>query len=136
MTPEYKLRRRFKHEVQRNPVLPEVSLSSDPTPDGLGLWEGGRQELKSPTFGLKGRATALGNRKNTPGKASKEVIERSADYFKQGNNAVPLAALPEVSPEDVEGSVQEVVAPLQIEESDNVPCDAGQESNAEPSVGA
>jgi hypothetical protein len=34
-------------------------------------------------IGLKMRPTQTGDRKNTPGKSSSEVVERSADYYKR-----------------------------------------------------
>ena len=36
-------------------------------------------------IGLKMRPTQTGDRKNTPGKYSSEVVERSPEYFKAGS---------------------------------------------------
>ena len=36
-------------------------------------------------IGLKMRPTQTGDRKNTPGKYSSEVVDRSVDYFKAGS---------------------------------------------------
>lgn len=105
MTPEYKRRRRLKHIAQNSPqVVLTDNISTGSTPDGLGLWKGGKQ--KSLTFGFKSRPTQFDSRKNLPGKASSGIVERSVDYFKQGYNTP--------------------VEPLKIEESDNIACDAGE----------
>jgi hypothetical protein len=98
MTPEYKERRRLKHLSQNGPgVVLIENIYLGPSPDGLGLWEGGPQELKSaPNWvALKSRATRTADWKNTPGKSGHEVVERSADWYKQGNNT------PKETPADV-----------------------------------
>lgn len=35
--------------------------------DDLGMWKGGKAELKSPTFGLRAKPSRTGDAKNTPG---------------------------------------------------------------------
>jgi hypothetical protein len=54
-----------------------------PTPDGLGLWKGGLP--KSSTLLQRKRPTQFASNKNTPGKSSSEVVERSPEYFKAGS---------------------------------------------------
>jgi hypothetical protein len=84
MTPGYKERRKAKHHAQNNQGFVEPSFRLEAqfdSPDTLGLWEGGPVALKSPNFGLKSRPHVFGDRKNTPGKASGEVVQRSEDFY-------------------------------------------------------
>jgi hypothetical protein len=58
-----------KHHAEKFAVVKLVSelTPAEPTPDGLGEWQGGRTELKSATFGLRARPQRTGSAKNTPG---------------------------------------------------------------------
>jgi hypothetical protein len=56
------------------------------TVDELGKWQGGVKKGVPNWVGLKSRSTQTGDFKNTSGKASNGVVERSPEYFKQGNN--------------------------------------------------
>ena len=49
--------------------IEDSTLKSEPTPDGLGLWEGGRAALKGVGnwVSLKSHASRTGDTKNTPG---------------------------------------------------------------------
>jgi hypothetical protein len=71
MTPEYKERRRFKHMCQNGPNVKLVEGSSldaaEPTPDGLGEWQGGVEKGAANWVSLKSRATRLASGKNAHG---------------------------------------------------------------------
>lgn len=62
--------------------------------------------------GQKQRPTQFGDRKLMPGKESYTTTDRSSDYFKAGTHN-PVSMVP----------------PLEIEESDNVPCDETSEND-------
>jgi len=114
------IKQKAKHQAEKFAVATLVkNINLGTTPDGLGLWEGGPNELKGAKnwVSLKSHPTCTGDFKNTPGKASSEIVERSADYFKQGNNTN--------------------VAPLKIEEADNIPCDVDEPAvtPSEPTAG-
>ena len=113
------IKQKLQHLADKQPQPYVEPVTIEPTPDGLGLWEGGREELKGAKnwVSLKSHPTRTGDFKNTPGKDSGEIVERSSDYFKQGNNTV--------------------VAPLKVEEADNIPCDIDEPATtpSEPGLG-
>jgi hypothetical protein len=112
------IQQKLQHIADKQPQPYTEPVTIESTPDGLGLWEGGREELKGAKnwVSLKSHPTRTGDFKNTPGKASSQIVERSTDYFKQGNNTV---------------------APLKIEEVDNIPCDVDEPAvtPSEPGLG-
>lgn len=88
MTPEYKARRAEKHRLQRTDTgvteATNFRLQAEfDSPDTLGLWEGGIQALKGAInwVSLKSRATRTASFKNTSGKSSSDVVERSVDFY-------------------------------------------------------
>jgi len=81
------LKQKAKHIADRQPQ-PYTEPFTGPTPDELGKWQGGLKKSAPNWVGLKSRPTQTGDFKNTPGKVSNGVVERSSDYFKQGNNPV------------------------------------------------
>lgn len=112
------IKQKLQHLADKQPQPYVEPVTIGPTPDGLGLWEGGPNELKGAKnwVSLKSRPTRTGDFKNTPGKSGSQIVERSTDYFKQGNNTV---------------------APLKIEEVDNIPCDVDEPAvtPSEPGLG-
>ena len=66
-----------KHIADRALISP---LGAEPTPDGLGPWEGGIG--KSAAFGLRTRPQRTGDNKNTPGTdyPSKITHRQDADF--------------------------------------------------------
>jgi hypothetical protein len=88
MTPGYKTRRAEKHRLQRTDTgvteATNFRLQAEfDTSDKLGLCEGGIQALKGAInwVSLKSRATRTASFKNTSGKSSSDVVERSVDFY-------------------------------------------------------
>ena len=97
-------KQRAKHNTDNAArILTPTSGSSldtaEPTPDGLGTWLGGRAELKGAGnwVDLKSHATRTADAKNAHG----------------SNSHIPAPPITEAN---------QKVAPLLIEESDNIPC--------------
>ena len=52
--------------------------------DDLGMWKGGKAELKSPTFGLRAKPSRTGDAKNTPGTDyPTKITHRQDQYFNE-----------------------------------------------------
>ena len=75
-------KQKAKHIADKQPIV-KISVGTTLTPDGLGLWKGGLP--KSSTLLQRKRPTQFASNKNTPGKSSSEVVERSPEYFKAGS---------------------------------------------------
>ena len=64
-------KQRDKHHAAKFAVCKLVESSeldaAPPSPDGLGLWKGGRAVLNSPTFGLRAKPQRTADAKNAPG---------------------------------------------------------------------
>lgn len=73
-------KQRAKHIADKQPVA-IIPVGTALTPDGLGRWKGGLP--KSSTLLQRKVPTQFASNKNTPGKSSNEIVERSADYFKR-----------------------------------------------------
>ena len=137
MTPEHKERRRLKHLAQNGPkVVLTDNVETGPTPDDLGLYKGGIQALKSFAnwVGLKARPTRFADWKNTPGKQSREAVERSADYFKR----IGIAVTTEYPPESIDVVRDMVKGGIGsgIDEPAITPEEPGKGDFEQPTVGA
>lgn len=86
MSEAQKLKHIADREAAQNPVVTEGSslVGAEPTPDGLGSYEGGREVLKGGNTWVsqKSHASRTANAKNTPGTeyASKITHRQDADF--------------------------------------------------------